>query len=159
MKTAHIDGAWLLRSGIREHGMSSRRVVIVAAILCSVGARAQGNSISSYFNGLRYDFPFTCEDLGEAPPWLERDVDPPLAPRDALRIARKQLDALVANSDTWRVNEVGLRSACSPDQWYYVVGFLPPPPRPDGGIVTEFRLVVLMNGRTTEPQISAWPTP
>ena len=139
--------------------MGNRKLAIGAALLCCIGSSVRADSVSSYFGGLRYDFSFTCLDLGKAPLWLERDAAPPLAPRNALSIARRQLDGLVPNSDGWRLNEVSLRPGCSQDKWYYVVGFSPPPPRPDGGITTVFRLVVLMNGQTMEPAISAWPAP
>ena len=141
--------------------MGGRRPVLLVGLIGTVGwlAQADANSVSSYFDGKRYDFTFTCEELEATPAWPGTEAHPPLEPREALNIARGQLDTLVPNASEWRLGEISLRQACTPDQWYYVVSLSPPPPRPDGGITPIFDLVVLMNGRAIRPDVSPWPAP
>ena len=98
MRRASRRRAPPLNCGVREQVMGNRKLAIGAALLCCIGSSVRADSVSSYFGGLRYDFSFTCLDLGKAPLWLERDAAPPLAPRNAISIAREQLDGLVPNS-------------------------------------------------------------
>lgn len=135
------------------------RLVVVAMLFWVSCSPALGNSVSSYFDDKRFDFEFSCDDLRSGPAWLDENDNPPLAPREALRIARVQLSALMQNSERWRLSKVVLRPACTEHHWFYVVAFSPPPPRPDEGITSAFELVVLMNGQTIEPKVSPWRAP
>ncbi len=107
------------------------------------------NVMSSYYDGKRYDFVFTCS-------WKEEDPQPPLAARAALTAARSRLSQLVADAPHWAINRISLRSACSNDKWFYVIEFIPP----REGLNAGLGLVVFMSGYVLEPKVSPWrPNP
>jgi len=136
-------------------------VLVLFAIFVASAIQKPGTSnaasFSSYFRGDRWDFNVTHEALEQSPSWPEEVAEPPLAPRHAARIARQQLEGLVTDSERWRLHTVSLMPVGSDGKWIYVVEFDEPPPRPEGGLHSSIRLVVLMNGFTVSPSRRPWP--
>jgi hypothetical protein len=126
---------------------------LVLSLCVPFKVTADDNIMSSYHNGKRYDFSFSCQQLKKTPPWPAAANTPPLAPRRAVDQARHHLKSLVANADAWVINEIGLRSACTENHWFYLIEFSPP----QMGLHSGLGLVVLMDGHTVTPTISPWP--
>lgn len=121
------------------------------------GDQDYAGGFSSYVRGERWDFNVTRAALAEAPSWLETEVAPPLPPRRAIQVATEQLQELLTDAERWRLSSVTLRPIGNDGNWLYVVAFAEPPPRPDGGIRSSLRLIVLMNGSTVTPARRPWP--
>ena len=129
-------------------------LLIIACCVCGV-ATAQDKAqnlkakFSSYYDGKRYDFIITPEQLTNSPDWLEGQDNPPLAARRALEIAKAYLPKVVPNGEQW-VNEGINLEPLGEQKWVYLIQFY------DGkdGLHSSFNLVVLMNGETVEPKIT-----
>jgi hypothetical protein len=134
-------------------------------ILLGIAVQAQmvgTNSVAgftSYAQGQVWQFEVTRTALARSPDWDDHSETPPLSPREAIRIGQRQLRELVTTVDGWRLDSVSLRPLNPPTKWVYLVEFEEPPPRPEGGIHSSLRLVVLMDGSTVMPVRSAQPGP
>ena len=105
------------------------------------------------YNGSKYEFHISDQDLQATPAWLPNQDNPPLSARRAIDIATKQLASLLPDGKDWRLHEVTLRSI--DNHWVYLVQFLEPL-RNAGGqqLSSGFEIVVLMNGVAVMPHIS-----
>jgi hypothetical protein len=140
--------------------------ILLVLALQEVGRDGVMSIESSYIGGERLDFAITQGDLEAAPKWVEALDDPPLAPRQAVRTARRQLAEFVPNADRWRVMAVTLRQVMREDVSIYVVEFNEPLPDPPPGVsvagsfmAKTIRIPVLMNGATVAPTRTPWPLP
>src|SRR5215831_14963027 len=106
------------------------------------------------YNGTRYEFHLTDQDLQASPAWPADQDNPPLSPRRAIDIASKQLAELLPNGKDWRLYEVTLRPI--DNYWVYLVQFLEPLRSTGAGQQESsgFEIVVLMNGVAVMPRIS-----
>lgn len=111
----------------------------------------------SYVEGKKYDFAITADDLRRSPSWNEKQDQAPLSPREAVRLAREELAKLLPDGDRWELSSIILRPTHQDEKWYYVVEFLGPPP-PGANLEwlsPPMRVVVLMDGTATQPEISS----
>ncbi len=131
------------------------RVPLLLFIFLSFGAAAMSQTpavFHSSYDGKRYDFYVTEEQLKATPAWPDDQDAPPLAPRLALSTARKSLQQLFPDAENWQLGDVTLQPMWK--SWIYVVHFAVPPPtslstRP----ASWFNVVVLMNGEPVQPKI------
>lgn len=112
---------------------------------------------SSYVADQRFEFVVSRFALSASPRWSSAEPFPPLAPRAAVAAARRQLQALVTESEDWRLNEVSLVALGQEGEWVYLVKFEEPPPRADGGIHGGLDIAVLMDGNAVAPVVRPWP--
>jgi hypothetical protein len=105
------------------------------------------------YNGSKYEFHISDQDLQATPTWLPNQDNPPLSARRAIDIATNQLVSLLPDGKDWRLYEVTLRPI--DNRWVYLVQFLEPL-RSAGGqqLSSGFEIVVLMNGVAVMPHIS-----
>jgi hypothetical protein len=125
-------------------------IVLTAALL----APQIETTFTIDYGGKKYEFRVSDQDLQKTPVWRPDQENPPLSPRRAEDIARKQLASLVPNGKDWRLHEVTLRPL--DNHWIYLVGFLEPlrTDTPAQQLSTGFQIIVLMNGATVTPRIS-----
>src|SRR5947208_14076456 len=74
-----------LSFGEKPQMFSTFALALMLAMQSNVGASAV---FSSYFDGQRYDFHVTQQDIETSPRWLDTDDSPPLPPRVAMQSAR-----------------------------------------------------------------------
>ena len=106
------------------------------------------------YNGTKYEFHISDQDLQASPAWPANQDNPPLSARRAIDIASRQLAELLPNGKDWRLYEVTLRSI--DNHWVYLVQFLEPLRSTGAGQQESrgFEIVVLMNGVAVMPRIS-----
>jgi|SRR5579883_1303148 len=106
------------------------------------------------YNGKKYEFHITDQDLQKGPAWPANQQNPPLSARRAIDAARNELATLLPNGKDWRLYEVTLRPI--DDHWVYLVQFLEPLKGDGGGqqLSSGFQVVVLMNGTAVMPRVS-----
>jgi hypothetical protein len=130
------------------------RPILCALALLFLGVTVNGQTparFSSHYDGKRYDFFVTEEQLKATPSWAD-DVDaPPLAPRAALSAARKSLQELIPASDSWGLVRITLMPMWR--SWVYLVEFAEPMKTANAPRPSIFTAVVLMNGETVRPKI------
>lgn len=73
-------------------------------------------------NGNRHCFVITDEMVAATPRWKNESPTPPLAPRDAIKLARAELGLIVTNANEWEFNGLSLHQLKS-EQWYYTIDF------------------------------------
>ena len=143
-------------TGLGEEIVS--RIAILAvmiATLCGSTLCQQSAVFDSYYEGNRYDFWLTHEQLLSTPAWLEDGPNPPLSPRTAESAALSYLKTLFDNASDWRLEEIKLVPVS--ERWVYVIVFIPPPP-PNcyDCMVTPFNVVVTMDGIAVPALVSRW---
>jgi hypothetical protein len=135
-----------------------KQVFVSALVLCCISLTAVAQSAgiySSYLSGNRYDFKISAEQLARTPVWADDQDNPPLSPRAALKIGKAQLVKIFPDADQWTNFNLELHRVS--DRWIYLISFTEPAPQDAMEHFTSpFRLPVLMNGDTIEPEISAW---
>jgi hypothetical protein len=121
-------------------------------LLVALAAAQAETTFTVEYNGKKYEFHITDEDLQKTPAWPPSEDNPPLPPRRAIDIATQQIATLLPDGKDWRLFEVTLRPIG--DRWVYLVQFLEPL-RGDGNgqqLSSGFLLVVLMNGEAVVPR-------
>ena len=105
-------------------------------------------------DGKSFYFPVTMAEVVATPAWGADAPHPPLSARDAIAIARRQLDELVTDRAVWRFDQVCL-SEFGADRWAYFVGFRREYP-PEIAVIgaDTFYIPVLMNGATIKPEVT-----
>jgi hypothetical protein len=129
--------------------MFLQSLCLVAALL----AAQVETTFTVEYGGKKYEFRIADQDLQKSPAWAPNQDNPPLSPRRAIDIAKKEIATLLPNGKDWRLYEVTLRPIDS--HWVYLVQFLEPL-RGDGGgqqLSSGFQVVVLMNGVAVMPRI------
>lgn len=139
------------------------RVAIIAgfffcAALAVAAGEVGGMSPSGKADGKQFFFKVTDTDVKNAPPWALDAPNPPLSPRRAQEIARKQLDGFVREPSKWYFHEVTLVDFGDHIHWLYVVRFEREYP-PDMAVygADHFEIPVLMNGSIFQPKIVSLP--
>jgi len=127
------------------------------ALLLFAPQESSPASFSSYIDDQRFEFSISPSALSASPSWSDSEPFPPLSPRTAIAAAWEQLKVLGKNPEGWRMNNVSLVPIGPEGKWLYLVELEEPPPRPDGGIHTSMRIVVLMDGKTVSPSVTPWP--
>jgi hypothetical protein len=137
----------------------SRGLLLIASLQPlndSVSSHA-AETLIGVANNRRYMVSVTDSDLKNSPGWKQRDENPPLAARDALKLAGPIKERLLKDSDTieWHLRAVILRQNGWSDEsrrWYWVVHYAAGP-KPNHGMSgkMDFYVIVLMNGRIIEP--------
>ena len=125
-------------------------LLIVTALL----AAQVETTFTVEYNGTKYEFHISDQDLQASPAWPANQENPPLSARRAIDIASKQLAELLPNGKDWRLYEVTLRVI--DNHWVYLVQFLEPLRSTGAGQQDSsgFEIVVLMNGVAVMPRIS-----
>jgi hypothetical protein len=139
------------------------RVFTVAAFLF-LGATAvagelyENYSVSGKANGQSYQFTATKAEFAKTPVWPVGTEHPPLAPRRAEEIARRQLQQLVPSGADWRLEGITVFPLGDDLHWVYSVEFSPPL-RPDVAVFMGdyMRLLVLFDGSVIKPKITPIP--
>src|ERR1043166_1191002 len=73
-------------------------------------------------DGKQFNFTVRQEEVSKTPVWSPETLNPPLDPRRAADIARKQLAGLVADITKWQLREISLADF-GEHHWIYVVRF------------------------------------
>ncbi len=131
-------------------------VMAAAVILISPCVHAQyADSRWSYYDGKKYEFNVSYDQLEATPTWTEEAENPPLAPRKAMATALSYLPKLVSNAEKWKFASLHLEPVVNKGKWIYIVKFVSPhPPGIVDGPVRTMDIIVLMNGKTVKPVIS-----
>jgi hypothetical protein len=129
---------------------------MVLAVMLTIALQSSGNPVfSSYVNDSRWDAVVRAADVDKSPRWRNSDDSPPLAPRAAVRSARRLLGTLFTHGEQWDLSRVSLQViAGTEDSWLYLVDFGERPPLPSGigSFVGEtMTIVVLMDGSAVVP--------
>jgi hypothetical protein len=129
--------------------MFLQSLCLVAALL----AAQVETTFTVEYGGKKYEFHIADQDLQKSPAWGPNQDNPPLPPRRAIDIAKKEIETLLPNGKDWRLYEVTLRPIDS--HWVYLVQFLEP--LRGGGnaqqLSSGFQVVVLMNGVAVMPRL------
>ena len=118
-------------------------------IVMSVGGRAEGKEFA---------FRVTAELVKKTPAWMPNSSCPPLEPRQAIKIATKQLHGLVKDSAVWYFSQLVLHDFGG-DHWVYIAQF--DRRYPENAAVSFgdwFAIPVLMSGSTIEPEVLGHPS-
>ena len=127
-------------------------ITVVAAMCQVIAGQSVAMRISNIYGEGEYEFTITQEELDKSPPWLEDQDAPALAPRAAIRIAKKYVSRAMPHPEEWLVRKVELeRVGGRGNQWIYVIDFVPYEPKKYESALTVFRIPVLLNGITVEP--------
>jgi hypothetical protein len=115
-------------------------------------------SVSGRAKGQSYEFTALKADLVKTPVWPVGTEHPPLSPRRAEEIARRQLQQLVPGGADWRLEGITLSPLGDDLHWVYGVEFSPPR-RPDVAVFMGdyMRLLVLFDGSVIKPKITPIP--
>jgi hypothetical protein len=138
------------------------RIVLFTFLLlwapCAIDGEVAGISPSGKADGKQFNFKVTDVDVKNTPAWALDAPNPPLAPRRAQEIARKQLEEFVADRSKWYVHEVSLIDFGDHIHWLYVVQFTREYP-PDLAVFGAdfFEIPVLMSGAVLKPEIRSLP--
>jgi hypothetical protein len=139
---------------------------LYALILSVVAWRAFGGDLfpfyelMSYADGKQFRFKVLAAELQKTPAWPADAAHPPLDPRKAAEIARKQMDELVSDGTKWPLYEIRLATMGDGLHWIYIVAFeLPRNPEIATFGIDNFRVIVLMDGRVIKPAIMPYPRP
>ena len=119
------------------------------------GDEVTGISPSGRADGKDFTFHVHAETVRDTPPWPLDATCPPLPPRRAIEIARKQLNELVNEPSKWYFHEISLVDFGDHIHWVYVAMF-------DREYSQEhadyyFHIPVLMTGDVVKPQVRALP--
>jgi len=123
-------------------------------LITAMFAAQVDTTFTDEYEGKKYEFHISSEDLQKTPAWPDSQENPPLTARRAIEIASKQLAGLLPNGKDWRLYSVTLRPM--ENRWIYLVEFLEPL-RGDNVIQQQssgFQVVVLMNGVAVTPKVS-----
>ena len=118
-------------------------------LTCCAIAHAQSIYSTSFtFHSETFRFEITSADLTATPSWNDENENPPLAPRQAVQIARATLLQLMSEKVKWDLAGIRLRPSDMKDKWFYEIEFREPAhpisiAHPLGGI----SVYVLMNGK------------
>ena len=118
-------------------------------MLCCTTVQAQNIHSTSFTSKSEiYRFEITSADLTATPSWSAESGNPPLAPREAVQIARSTLLQLMSEKVKWDLASIRLRPSDMKDKWFYEIEFREPAhpisiAHPLGGI----SVYVLMNGK------------
>ena len=135
--------------------------VLVIVILTLVAAAADARELFEHYsvygraNGRSYTFTAAKSALAKTPVWDPQSEHPPLPPRRAEQIARRQLRQFVPNGNDWLLQGVTLSPVGDDLHWVYTVTFMAP--LPEGVAQTggdEMQLLVLLDGSVVKPEIS-----
>ena len=135
--------------------------VLAIAILALVTATAVPGELFDHFsvygkaNGRSYKFTAAKSAVLTTPVWERQSEHPPLSPRRAEEIARRQLREFVANGNDWLLQSVTLSPLGDDLHWVYTVTFMPPLPENVAHTgVDEMQLLVLLDGSVVKPEIT-----
>src|SRR5437588_4154827 len=137
-----------------------RVFTLAAFVLCAAtvfgGELHESFSVSGKANGQSYEFTATKAKFAKTPVWPVGTEHPPLAPRRAEEIARRQLQQLVSGGADWRLEGITVFPLGDDLHWVYSVEFSPPL-RPNVAVFMAdyMRLLVLFDGSVIKPKITA----
>ena len=135
--------------------------LLAIAILTLVTATAVARELFEHYsvygraNGRSYAFTASKSALAKTPVWDRQSEHPPLSPRRAEEIARRQLREFVPNGNDWLLQGVTLSPVGDDLHWVYTVTFMPPLPEnvaQTGG--DEMQLLVLLDGSVVKPEVT-----
>ncbi len=104
----------------------------------------------SHFGGKVFESSVSLERLSRTPTWQPDTIAPPLPIDQAILLARKALDGIVAEPHLWRRNRVSIEVAGTDLSAFYVVEFrnlTKEEPYPHAETV---QIIVLMDGTVVE---------
>ena len=135
--------------------------VLAIAMLTFVAATAASRELFEHFavygkaNGRSYTFTALKSVVAKTPVWDRQTEHPPLPPRRAEEIARRQLREFVPNGNDWLLQGITLSPLGDDLHWVYTVTFMPPL-REDVAEtgVDELQLLVLLDGSVVKPEIT-----
>jgi hypothetical protein len=139
------------------------RVFTVAAFAFLAATAVGGElyesfSVSGKANNQSYEFTATKADLAKTPVWPVGTEQPPLTPRRAEEIARRQLQQLVPGGGDWRLEGITVSPLGDDLHWVYSVEFSPPLRRDVAEFGRDYmRLLVLFDGSAIKPKITPIP--
>jgi hypothetical protein len=146
---------------LRRHhrlGVEMKHALLLVCILFNFSFTDMSQTkatFSSYHGGKRYDFEVTAGQLINCPAWLEGQDNPPLPARRAIEIATNYLSKLFSDAEKWEMN--GFSVIPVGEKWVYLVQFIEPAPKNvSEHLITEFKIVVLMNGEVGRVKVSPW---
>ena len=87
--------------------------------------------------------------LLKTPEWKTNESNPPLSPREALRIARLRLPDFVTSPKEWRLLAVELSQEYCSKRWYYKANFVK---HIIASFPPQFGVYILMDGTVVEPE-------
>jgi hypothetical protein len=142
----------------------SMRALATTASLVSLAGLALAAELnvsvsgSGKADGRDFSFIVSASDVAKTPVWSPTAAYPPLSPRQALEIARKQLRTFVKDADEWLLHEIGLTDMGDHRHWIYMIYFFRKyPPNVAVYGADHFYIPVLMDGRVIKPKVRLLP--
>lgn len=131
---------------------------ITFAFMLSFVASAIGDEVHDYssystVDEKAFESKVSSDVVAKTPTWSPEAENPPLSARRAIRVARKQMEALVHNPSVWRLDTIQLLDMGDHLHWMYIVEFERQYP-PDFAVYGDhsLRILVLMNGVAITPR-------
>jgi hypothetical protein len=94
----------------------------------------------------------TREQVAKTPAWAASADFPPLSARKAERLAVAKFHKLLPDKSDWERKRIVIESIGDDAHWYYRVEFAPV--EPQLGRQGSLEIVVLMDGKVIEPEVS-----
>ena len=120
--------------------------ISIFCLICCATAHAQSIYGTSFGNEqITYRVEITGDDLASTPDWLPSNENPPLSPRQALKVARTTVSQLMPETTRWDLVGIELHPTDVENKWFYEVSFREPSrkytvSRPLKGISTFVRM-------------------
>ncbi len=94
----------------------------------------------------------TREQVAKTPAWAASADYPPLSVRKAEQLAEAKFQKLLPDKSDWERKRIIIESIGDDAHWYYRVEFAPI--EPQSGRQGSLEIVVLMDGKVIEPEVS-----
>jgi len=94
----------------------------------------------------------TRERVAKTPAWAASADFPPLSARKADQLAVAKFHKLLPDRSDWERKRITIQSIGDDAHWYYLVEFAPI--EPQLGVQASLEIVVLMDGKVIEPEVT-----
>ncbi len=117
---------------------------------CFAGEDYLVRNLSAVYQGKTLTCTLRRSVVTNTPAWNEQDLNPPLAPRVAHKLARSCINELIPDSKEWVLRSISLCEVVGvggKEHWLYEVRFTPARGGEWVGPLPDFVIIVLMNGK------------
>ena len=128
-------------------------ILVSAAALVFADELCLSTPAGGKVDGKTFDYTVSRDDVIGTPIWPQKDEHPPLSPRRAQEIARKELGKLVKNIDEWSLRGIVLFDMGDHLHWIFKIHFDRTYPADVAVFGADyFDMPVLMDGKVIPPR-------